>query len=345
MIWNLFGRRSESKTGVGEHALPAAGAGCAGGRDALREWWEQGRHVLIVREKDRFRIHQGLNAFVDKSIEKLETNLRFVPQGTIRLAKTLNDYEGSPDEEEAVEPFLIDTFAVSNARYQKFVDAGAYDDLSLWPEEVWAYLVEFRDQSGQAGPRFWREGKYPKGMGNHPVVGVCWHEASAYGAWVGQRLVTEAEWEMAANWRIEGQRNVVQRRYPWGNSMDRQRCNIWCSGMGGTVAVDAYPSGDAPNGVRQLVGNVWEWVSSDFSVTDDSGQPLANDMPMKGIRGGAYDTYFESQATSHFRTGQTLLCRARNIGFRCGLSLRDSPWVTESEDPDAGDAAQPGEVD
>jgi iron(II)-dependent oxidoreductase len=73
--------------------------------------------------------------------------------------------------------------------------------------------------------------------------------------------------------------------------------------------------------VRQLIGNVWEWTSSDFSSTDREGRSVVGESAMKGVRGGAYDTYFPWQATAAFRTGLTCLSRVHNVGMRCALDL------------------------
>jgi formylglycine-generating enzyme required for sulfatase activity len=71
--------------------------------------------------------------------------------------------------------------------------------------------------------------------------------------------------------------------------------------------------------VLQLIGNVGEWTASDLEMTDEKGRPVVGDMLLKAIRGGAFDTYFSCQATSHFRTGLACLARAHNVGFRCVL--------------------------
>ncbi len=152
------------------------------------------------------------------------------------------------------------------------------------------------------------------------MVGISWYEAAAYAKWVGLRLPSEAEWQMAASWRISSEADVF-RRFPWGDAMDYQRCNIWGAGLGRIVSVEEFETGDAPNGVRQLIGNVWEWTDSDFEITDAQGRMIIGEMPAKGVRGGAFDTYFDTQATATFRTGQILLGRTHNTGFRCALDV------------------------
>jgi len=77
------------------------------------------------------------------------------------------------------------------------------------------------------------------------------------------------------------------------------------------------------NGVEQLVGNVWEWTSSSFGAWEPLSHRIETDHPLKSIRGGAFDTYFESQANCHFQSGARPLDRKHNIGFRCALGFCD----------------------
>lgn len=80
----------------------------------------------------------------------------------------------------------------------------------------------------------------------------------------------------------------------------------------------------------QLVGNVWEWTDTEYDINDDNGRPIFGEMPMRVIRGGAFDTYFETQATSQFRTGQITLARTHNVGIRCAMDLDQASWITGS---------------
>lgn len=122
--------------------------------------------------------------------------------------------------------------------------------------------------------------------------------------------------------------------------MDRQRVNLWGSGHDATIPVRALASGASVNGVEQLVGNVWEWTSSSFGAWDPPNNRIETDHPLKSIRGGAFDTYFESQANCHFQSGARPLDRKHNIGFRCALGFCDvvhmsAPQNDANDSPDA----------
>ncbi len=294
--------------------------------DPLKRLWQQGRFAQILHQQDKWRKHEGGDAIVAAAANVLEERLAIVPDGTVTLPTTLADEPGSPEEDVNVPAFLLATTAVTNAEFQRFVDAGGYDELELWPKDIWPHLIEMHDQTGTSSPRFWRQGRHHRRLANHPVVGISWFEARAYALWIGLRLPSESEWQMASSWHIRSSADVY-RRFPWGDAMDRDRCNLWISGIGETVPVDTYPNGAAPNNVLQLVGNVWEWNSSDFDITDIDGRPVLGEMPMKGMRGGAFDTYFDSQAASTFRSGLIALARSHNVGFRCAMDLKDATWL------------------
>ncbi|MFQ5489514.1 MAG: formylglycine-generating enzyme family protein [Phycisphaerae bacterium] len=288
--------------------------------DALYRLLQQHRYATVIAEGQRWAEHRDYEQIGAQAERRLEKDMGLVPAGNAALATTLDDEPGGPEQEFEIEPFLLALHPVTNARFQQFVDAGGYDNLALWPEATWPHLIELHDQTGNPGPRFWRQGRHDLRCADHPVVGISWYEANAYAKWVGLRLPTEAEWQMAASWRIKSEADVF-RRFPWGDAMDYECCNLWGTGLASIQPVDSLPKGCAPNGVQQLIGNTWEWTDGDFEVTDADGQIIVAEMPMKAVRGGAYDTYFETQATSTFRTGQILLSRTHNTGFRCAMDI------------------------
>jgi iron(II)-dependent oxidoreductase len=156
------------------------------------------------------------------------------------------------------------------------------------------------------------------------VVGVCWHEAQAFARWVGKRLPSDAEWVKAGSWPVPvAQNNRLQRKYPWGDMFVPKCANTWHAGVGRTVPVSQFADGVSVGGVHQLIGNVWEWTSSNMRAEDQPGNTLTFDVPTKSLRGGAFDTYFENQATCHFQSGDGMLARKPNIGFRCAVGVGD----------------------
>lgn len=290
------------------------------GGDALQRLFQQKRYGLILQNAENWNGDSRGAKIVQQASECIENAFALVPAGSASLAQTLSDQPGSPQTDVDVDPYLLAIHAVTNADFQRFVDDRAYENMNLWPEEIWPYLIEFLDLTGTESPRFWRQGRHDARRSDHPVTGISWYEAAAYATWAGYRLCSEAEWQMAASWRIRSSADLL-RRFPWGDAMQRTRCNLWNSGIGTTVPVTDHSDGVAPNGVCQLIGNVWEWVATEFNILADDGTPIVGEMPMMGVRGGSFDTYFEAQASSTFRSGQIALGRTHNTGFRCALDL------------------------
>ncbi|NOX58970.1 MAG: formylglycine-generating enzyme family protein [Planctomycetes bacterium] len=289
--------------------------------DELRRFLQIGRYGVVAASPDRWRDHPEIRSALKRANDAIDRTFALVPEGSATLPMTINDSPGCPEVDIETNSFVLGVHPVTNEGFQYFVDNGGYEELDLWPKDLWSHLIDFVDQTGLAGPRFWRGGRHNKLQSDHPVTGVSFYEAQAYAKWAGYRLPTEGEWQVAASWRIRSSAYIL-RRYPWGDALDRSRCNIWATGLSTTAAVTEFRPGDAPNGVAQLVGNVWEWTDSDLELTDEQDRPIVGDMLMKSIRGGAYDTYFQAQATSCFRTGLASLMRAHNVGFRCALDLQ-----------------------
>jgi iron(II)-dependent oxidoreductase len=289
-------------------------------RDPLAQALQTRRFGRILRGRRQWTDHPDIKRTYDAASQAVDNGFALVPEGFVSIAMSIFDQPGGPEVDVETESFLLARHAVTNEDYQFFVDAGGYGELELWPEELWPHLIDFKDQTGSPGPRFWQQGRHHRDLAHHPVVGVSFFEAGAYAKWAGYRLPNEAEWQMAASWRIRSSAHV-HRRYPWGDALNLDFCNIWASGRGGTLPVDACSDGGAPNGVLQLIGNTWEWVEADFEAVDREGRQVMGETLLKVIRGGAYDTYFPWQAVSAFRTGLGCVSRTHNVGFRCAMDL------------------------
>ncbi len=190
-----------------------------------------------------------------------------VPRGAFTLGVDGDQEPWSLDNERPAHvvdlpAFRIARTPVSNAQWQRFIDAGGYDEPRWWSAAGWAHRVE----AGLERPLFWsadgsrrRFGIIEEIPADEPAQHVCFHEAEAYARWAGARLPSEQEWEKACAWDPVLRR---RRRWPWGDSE-------WTPGLanlGGEAlrpaALGAYEAGASAYGVEQMIGDVWEWTSS-----------------------------------------------------------------------------------
>jgi gamma-glutamyl hercynylcysteine S-oxide synthase len=291
----------------------------------FRRMLTQSRHAVLLRKQ----VAGGLSASQFREVyQQLQARMGLVPEGDVVLCKSnpqLEDEAADPlapqERRVHVPPLFLDRYTMTNRQYYEFVAAGGYSEIANWDPQLWPAVGEFIDRTGHPGPAFWREGCYLPGEEDLPVVGVCWYEAQACARWLGKRLPTDAEWVKAACWPMAAEGTALtQRRFPWGDRMDHSRANLWGSGANHIVAVTEFPEGVSVGGIFQLVGNVWQWSASDFRLSPNE---FSSGGPLKSIRGGAFDTYFDNQATCQFESGEYPLNRRHNIGFRCAISVCD----------------------
>jgi len=192
-----------------------------------------------------------------------------------------------------VDGFWMDATDVTNAQFEKFVQATGYVTIAeraptkeefptAPPENLVAGSVVFTPTSGPVSlddhyqwwsyvkGANWRHPEGPqsdiKGKGNYPVVQIAYPDAVAYAKWAGKRLPTEAEWEFAARGCLSG------KLYAWGDEFKpggKFMANTYQGqfpvkdtgedGFAGISPVGAFPANGY--GLYDMAGNVWQWCS------------------------------------------------------------------------------------
>jgi serine/threonine-protein kinase len=198
-------------------------------------------------------------------------NMVAVPGGTFWMGRndiSPKDSDQSPQwpaHTVTVEAFYIDKTEVSSAEYAQFVRA-----------------------TGHPAPSHWREGNPPAGQERWPVANVSYDDAMAFAAWRSQRdgviyrLPTEEEWEYAARGADPA------RLYPWGPQWIESYANINTASL---EPVDSRPQGASPWGALNMIGNVWEWTSSEASFYPGNDRSLPpEERGLLVVRGGSCQT-------------------------------------------------------
>jgi formylglycine-generating enzyme len=297
--------------------------------------------------------------------------MMFIPGGEFAMGSDHHYAEEKPAHRVKVDGFWMDNAPVTNAEFKRFVkDTGhiTFAEIDPDPEDYPGALphllragslvfvkstgpVDLTNWSNWWNFTFDADWRHPygpgssiKGLDDHPVVHVAFHDAVAYARWAGKELPTEAEWEFAARGGLESKEfawgdvfepngkpmaNTWQGEFPWQNLLK--------DGYEGTSPVGTYP----PNGygLYDMIGNVWEWTT-DFYVASHKQQhsccmpvnprgPPAGDsydpcqpqskIPRKVIKGGSHlcaPNYCRRYrpAARHAEPIDTSTC---HLGFRC----------------------------
>jgi cytochrome c-type biogenesis protein len=216
----------------------------------------------------------------------------------------------SPEKKIFLKGFYIDQYEVTNRRYKIYVD-----DVGAEP------------------PPNWENNDYPEGRDKHPVAWVSWYDAANFCQWAGKTLPSEKQWERAA-------RGTDGKKYPWGNAFNIQFANLThASGQKTKLKpVGAFPAGASPEGVHDLIGNVWEWVEDEYNPYP--GSTYKSDYFGAGLKvirghsasdighfpGAAYLSTLKKFAQSGYRQYASPDQPGQDVGFRCVSSEKPTAF-------------------
>ena len=243
-----------------------------------------------------------------KEIEPLMTEMVVITGGEFYRGSNEGGRDERPRHLVRLNDFAMDISPVTNEQFSRFLemmggekDSNNQDIIRLRESRIKLSSGKFVIESGYA---------------KHPVIAVSWYGAVAYAKWVGKRLPTEAEWEIAARGGIS---DAI---YSTGNTIERTQANFFSSD---TIGVKSYP----PNGfgLYDIAGNVYEWCQDwyDYNYYDVSLQEPENPQgPLQGVyrvlRGGCWKSLKEDLRCAHRHRNNPGTVN-RTYGFRCSADV------------------------
>lgn len=238
-----------------------------------------------------------------------------IPAGIVTLE--YGEIKNGKYKVESKKDFIIESYAISqypitNAQYDKFIQANGYTNQAWWTEQGW----EVRKQEGRTTSRYWYDPNWNKP--DHPVVGITWFEAVAFCRWLSFEtsenimLPTEQQWQRAAQ-------GDDGRTFPWGELWDASKCNNYVNNRRTTsitpiMSVMQYPKGASPYGVLDMSGNVWEWCLTSF---EEEESDVHRNVEYRVARGGAWRNNYVGYFRVASRCGLFPDISDGDVGFRC----------------------------
>jgi ergothioneine biosynthesis protein EgtB len=262
------------------------------------------------------------------------TGMAEVEGGLFALGHAGDDFawdNEKPQHTVFLQDFAIDRAPVGNGDFLEFIDDGGYDDYRWWLSEGWEAVRRERWRA----PLYWEriDGQWTirdfhglrraEEKAGEPVSHVSYFEAAAYAKWAGKRLPTEAEWEKAACF---DPKNQAKRQFPWGDAApDVTRANLFDNQVWGVAPIGSMPQGRSAYGCHQMIGDVWEWTTSDYAPYPGFKSEFDeyNDkwfVGQKALRGGSFATpqiHIRSTYRNFFHPPERWMIS----GFRCAKTL------------------------
>jgi sulfatase modifying factor 1 len=236
-----------------------------------------------------------------------------IPAGMVLIPAGTYEPLYKNEGERKLPAFLLDETPVTNAEYLRFVEANPRwrrsQALDLFTNEH--YLEQWKGDLELGDPS-----ELPP---DAPVTNVSWFAAKAYARWVGKRLPTLAEWEMAAaasETKARGKDDPEHYR----------RILDWYAKPTHFPLPAVSQAPRDFHGVRGLHGLVWEWVE-DFNTALVTGESRADAGLERNLfcgSGAAGASDFRDYAAFMryaFRSSLDAKYCVANLGFRCAKSV------------------------
>jgi ergothioneine biosynthesis protein EgtB len=236
-----------------------------------------------------------------------------------------------PAHQVFLQDYALDRALVSNGDFLEFIRDGGYENFRWWFSEGW----EVVNREQWRAPLYWElqsdqwlirdfAGLHPaESKADEPVSHVSYYEASAFAKWAGKRLPTEAEWEKAAMFNPE---TGARQLFPWpDDAINETKANLFENGLWAPASIGSFPAGQNAYGCQQMIGDVWEWTTSDYvpypgfkSEFDEYNDKWF--VNQKVLRGGSYATpqlHIRSTYRNFFHAHERWMVS----GFRCAKDL------------------------
>lgn len=260
-----------------------------------------------------FQIDTAVKTYVPETrdtsnVQPIQTDMVVIEGGSFYRGSTDGSRDEMPSHMVHLSSFAIDIHPVTNEQFVRFLEVmGGEKDMNHND------IIRLRDSRiKRSGGKLSIESGYAK----HPVVGVTWYGAIAYAKWVGKRLPTEAEWEIAARGGVENA------PFPTGDDIEKSQASFFSSD---TIAVMSYP----PNtyGLYDMAGNVYEWCQDwyGYNYYEVSIQEPDNPQgPLQGVyrvlRGGCWKSLREDLRCSRRHRNNPGTVNG-TYGFRCSADV------------------------
>jgi gamma-glutamyl hercynylcysteine S-oxide synthase len=204
-----------------------------------------------------------------------------------------------------VPAFEIDRYMTTNRQFLEFMEAGGYENRSLWNDSDW----DWRNVHNVTHPVFWNkkgDGFFYRGMFKEIPLPMDWPvyvshaEAAAYARWAGKTLPTEEQWHRAAF----GSEGGCEQKFPWGPEDPKPALGNFDLEHWDPTPVNAHPKGRSPFEAEGMLGNGWEWTSTVFG-------PFPGFEPFPFYRGYSADFFDGKHFVMKGGSARTAACMLR----------------------------------